>query len=349
MEKWQIAYEEEQFSRITGTAFFRGVISNGKDFLFFKTDGSSDEDSTCHVYNSIVMSGDSEECSYPWTAENDQRLLDCLNSLDDTRHFCGECSPLRTLRFEPRCPFCGCDDVEPDGEDETGPRHHCPECDRLFGDDDIERESLRHAISLLLDGTSEESQRTCSITVGEEEACGLSSLELPEVDSCFQMEGDGKMFFHIYGNTNPETGEKHYTDFDDFTTPDLRAIYEGLSEQDTPRQDLPFDFGWKLAEDESVPFPVGQRICLYTCGDRRVYTRTDEDDIRERKGICEVYTTLYDFVRGPEPDLEFDDTQENRELFLRMLNHASDMSHDLSTFVKTLREGMPVPETDETD
>lgn len=115
------------------------------------------------------------------------------------------------------CPYCGSKNFEA-YED----RYHCLDCDYLFDEEDIERESIRHQISPLLDGTSEEHPRICSILeIGEEEAQGLSSLELPEIDKAFEMEGEGTIWFHIYG-------EEDYRNFDDFSTPDLRKILTGL-------------------------------------------------------------------------------------------------------------------------
>lgn len=120
---------------------------------------------------------------------------------------------------------------------------------------------------------------------------------------------------------------------------------ENESQFSSADKDLPFNDGWKLSEDEDIEW-IGQRICLYTRGDKRVYTRTDKDELRGKKNVCEVFTTFGEFLKGPCGDLDFDDTPENRELFIKALNHATDMSeiHPESreqTFIEVLREKMP--------
>lgn len=45
------------------------------------------------------MDEESEECSYPWTAENDAIVTECLNGLKEPTDYCGDASPLRTLKF----------------------------------------------------------------------------------------------------------------------------------------------------------------------------------------------------------------------------------------------------------
>ena len=85
-------------------------------------------------------------------------------------------------------------------------------------------EGLRHKISALLNGTSEEHPHECEITIGESDACGLSSLELPTVIACFEMEGDGTIWFMIDG-----VGD--WTDFDDMELEDLEKIYNELNNE----------------------------------------------------------------------------------------------------------------------
>ena len=226
--RWDFVDDEEHYGP-DGSVSFTGILSDGEHFLFFRTDGGMDEGCTCFIHNSILMDEDSIECYYPWTAENDSRLLECLNSLEDPQDYCGEGSPIRTLSFEPVCPYCGCEEVEP-REGEAGQRlHHCPYCDRIFNDEDIEYESLRHRISALLNGTSEEEPLECDITIGEDEACGLSSLEMPNVIKAFEVEGDGTILVHIEGDRDIQTGELHWTDINDLTLSDLKAIYKELS------------------------------------------------------------------------------------------------------------------------
>ena len=101
----------------------------------------------------------------------------------------------------------------------------------LFNEEDIEREEIRHKISLLLNDTDEEHPLSCDIIVGEYEAQGLSSLELPNIVKAFEMPGDGTIWFYENGakelNENGEL-EDHWSNFDDYDIHDLRVILEEL-------------------------------------------------------------------------------------------------------------------------
>ena len=132
----------------------------------------------------------------------------------------------------PSCPWCGSAHTENDDTAASAEGDfRCLDCGGCFDGDDLRREPLRRRISALLDGTDETRPLRCSIIIGEDEACGLSSLELPEVVSAFQVPGEGTIWFHIYGDTDPETGKERYTAFDDLSLGDLRAIQSGLIEQ----------------------------------------------------------------------------------------------------------------------
>lgn len=84
-----------------------GIISNGENHLFFHTFKVNETDliETCIIFYSMLMTEDTEECRYPWTAENDEILLDALNKADRDPFvrgsFCGEESALRNLHFKP--------------------------------------------------------------------------------------------------------------------------------------------------------------------------------------------------------------------------------------------------------
>ena len=95
---WDFKYEEE-FPDTAGVNQM-GLLTNGRYFLFFHV--FADEDGKmerCHIYSSLNMTEDNEECSYPWTSENDSLLLECLNNLEDETDFCGEGSPIRKITF----------------------------------------------------------------------------------------------------------------------------------------------------------------------------------------------------------------------------------------------------------
>ena len=97
--QWRIIYDEED----PVDERFHGVISDGRPFhsLFFRAESDvPGELETCHVFNSILMTEDTEECSFPWTDENFGILFDCLNSLSGPEEYSGEGSPIRTLPFK---------------------------------------------------------------------------------------------------------------------------------------------------------------------------------------------------------------------------------------------------------
>lgn len=131
------------------------------------------------------------------------------------------------------CPYCGSKTIK-----ETffnRPCWICEDCQCLFDEEDAEREDIRHKVSALLNGTSEEHPRKCDIIVGEHEAMGLSSLELPNIVEAFEMEGDGTIWFYEYGAVEGFIGEKgestkSWTNFDDYDIYDLRAILKGLQD-----------------------------------------------------------------------------------------------------------------------
>lgn len=126
----------------------------------------------------------------------------------------------------PCCPYC----ENKDNNKRYGNRYKCGYCESLFDEEDIIREDLRHKISAILMDTDEDHQKACDIIIGENDACGLSSLELPRVTSCYQMPGEGTIWFHIDGYVNPETKEWEYMNFDDIDTIDLKFILAELQQ-----------------------------------------------------------------------------------------------------------------------
>lgn len=94
--RWRFAYDEENGR--DGT--FRGVVTDGERFLFFRTREDPDTGAVMRgIYNSILMGDDTEECCYEAEPENDSLLLKCLDSLEDPRDYCGDGSPIQTLEF----------------------------------------------------------------------------------------------------------------------------------------------------------------------------------------------------------------------------------------------------------
>lgn len=139
------------------------------------------------------------------------------------------------------CPYCGSEHFHLYEEgDAFNPydRYECEEpfCERLFDESDIEREELRHQLSPLLDGTSEDKPMEIYFMIpsAEEEACGLSALEIPHIDKIFEVEGEGTIWYHIdgeYENPFREKGEKPellWHDIDDLELNDLRKLVEEI-------------------------------------------------------------------------------------------------------------------------
>lgn len=131
------------------------------------------------------------------------------------------------------CPYCGSKNFHPYEE-----RYECEECERLFDEEDIEREALRHQLSPMLDGTSEEAPMEIYFMIpsAEEEACGLSSLEIPHIDKIFELEGDGTIWYHEEGEH--EHGKDEFDiigllwrDIDELELEDLRALVKYIQEK----------------------------------------------------------------------------------------------------------------------
>lgn len=134
------------------------------------------------------------------------------------------------MKETPICPYCGCEDTEridnrPTITGELVSGYHCDDCDRLFDEEDIEREELRHQLSLILMDTDGYNQMECDIwELGSDEAMGLSSIEMLRCDRIFQIPGDGTIWLHLT-DTDPE----EYYNIDNFCTEDIRHIIDELS------------------------------------------------------------------------------------------------------------------------
>lgn len=78
-------------------------------------------------------------------------------------------------------------------------------------------EEIRHKLSALLMDTDEAHPLQCYIAIGEEEAMGLSSLQIPHVISMFQQPSEGIIWFNLEGVEEP-------IEFDDMFESDLITI-----------------------------------------------------------------------------------------------------------------------------
>lgn len=63
----------------------------------------------------------------------------------------------------------------------------------------MRKESLRKETSKFLIDTDEQHPLKCSITIGQEEACGLSTLEMPVICELFQIPGEGIIYYKLEG------------------------------------------------------------------------------------------------------------------------------------------------------
>lgn len=92
----------------------------------------------------------------------------------------------------------------------------------------IRREQIRQILSSLLVDTNEKAPLRFNdekmVVIGEEEAQGLSSLELPRVTSLFQVPGDGTIWVNIDGCDEP-------MEIDDLSLADLEKILDAIAEE----------------------------------------------------------------------------------------------------------------------
>ena len=87
------------------------------------------------------------------------------------------------------------------------------------------KEQLRRKFSALLMHTDIEHPIKCFIQIGEEEAMGLGSLELPTITEVFQEPKEVIIWFKM-------EGVQDYMEFDLFKLHDLQTIYDELSDSE---------------------------------------------------------------------------------------------------------------------
>lgn len=87
----------------------------------------------------------------------------------------------------------------------------------------MDREILRRHFSALLMNTDNEHHLKCNIIIGEDEAMGLSTSQMPRVIGVFQEPTEGIIWFYIEGDCLVE--------FDDMTDNDLINILNTLKVQ----------------------------------------------------------------------------------------------------------------------
>lgn len=128
------------------------------------------------------------------------------------------------MKLKMVCPFCG-------GENcviQVDPGYHCTTCEYDFTDDDIRHEELRQKISCICSGNyaTEDCPIDCTkgsmLTIGDDEAMGLSELDKPQVTGIFH-DPEGIVWITMYGDPDPK-------EIDDLTTSDLAKILDWLGD-----------------------------------------------------------------------------------------------------------------------
>ncbi len=118
------------------------------------------------------------------------------------------------------CPYCGSAAFSREGSAPGGGRRwHCLRCDRLFYEEDLVREPLRHALSALLSDTDEDNQAVL--------APGSPGKDLHGIERGYQVPGDGTIWFQVEGYDNGDDG---YVNLDDLRTETLADIKASLEQ-----------------------------------------------------------------------------------------------------------------------
>ena len=101
--RWDFVHEEEYPDAFGYNC--NGVLSDGDPhhLLFFTICRDPEElIEHCSVRTTMYALDETELCRYPWTDENDEILLECLNRSGE--YYGAECSPLRTQEFRQPSP-----------------------------------------------------------------------------------------------------------------------------------------------------------------------------------------------------------------------------------------------------
>ena len=85
------------------------------------------------------------------------------------------------------------------------------------------KEHLRREISKFLIDTDEQHPLKCNIKVGEDEAFGLSSLQLPRICELFQIPGEGIIYYKLEGTND-------FEEIETLTKSDLTNVLNYLEE-----------------------------------------------------------------------------------------------------------------------
>ena len=86
-----------------------------------------------------------------------------------------------------------------------------------------QKDFIRKEISKFLIDTDEQHPLKCSITIGQDEAVGLSTLEMPIICELFQIPGEGIIYYKLEGTED-------FQEIDNLTLSDLLEILNTLKE-----------------------------------------------------------------------------------------------------------------------
>ena len=107
------------------------------------------------------------------------------------------------------CPFCKEHNLAVSTNENGETIYHCNECESDFTEDDFKHEIYRQRISCICGGeeATEESPIDCTnqstiLVLGEDEAMGISTLQMPHVTSVFQ-DYEGIVWVNIEGSDEP--------------------------------------------------------------------------------------------------------------------------------------------------
>ena len=131
------------------------------------------------------------------------------------------------------CPFCGCERVVIDHEDDYQYYYHCPECEYDFSDEDAEHEQLRQQVAgyCSREMATEDNPIVCvrddamelHIEGIDEAAQGLSESEKPMVKTIFA-DPEGIVWITIDFYDEP-------IELDSILTDSIREILQWLEEE----------------------------------------------------------------------------------------------------------------------
>jgi hypothetical protein len=85
------------------------------------------------------------------------------------------------------------------------------------------KEHLRKEISKFLIDTDEQHPLKCNVIIGEDEAFGLSSLQLPRICELFQIPGEGIIYYKLEGTND-------FEEIETLTKSDLTNVLNYLEE-----------------------------------------------------------------------------------------------------------------------